>query len=145
MKLGNNKTRFPSDIKQNLNLRQNKESAELFLKLLDPNAVEFTFQTFDDNSDRKVSNLTRVLHGSLDEHWDELVGLNRAGAGVFITVNRTNLNGRKATDIVAIRAVWQEDDGEGKRCPACDRRLKEYGAVMFQNTPPPDNIRGEAA
>jgi hypothetical protein len=25
--------------------------------------------------------------------------------------------------------------GERKRCPACDRRLKEYGAVMFQNTP----------
>ena len=97
--------------------RPDRKAAEAFLKLLDPNAGKFTFQTFDDNSDRKVSNLTRVLHGSLDEHWDELVGLNRAGAGIYVTVNKTNLNGRKATDIVAIRAVWQEDDGDGLPLP----------------------------
>jgi len=36
-------------------------------------------------------------------------------AGVFVTVNETNLHGRKKTDITRVRAFWQEDDeGTGK-------------------------------
>lgn len=86
------------------------------LMLLDETADEFTFQTFDD-SPRKDRSLARILHGSIIDKWDDLVALNRAGAGVFVTVNETNLKGRTGSDITRIRALWQEDDGEGKPLP----------------------------
>ena len=92
--------------------QQDLTVAGAFLRILDPNTDQFTFQTFDDNSDRNDPKLARILHGSLEKHWDTLVKLNYAGAGIFVTVNETNLKGRKATDIIAIRAVWQEDDGD---------------------------------
>lgn len=80
------------------------------LDLLDEDANEFTFQTFDDDKTRKDQRLARVLHGTLDEHARELTRLNRAGAGVFVTVNETNGRGRKKDDITRIRAVFVEDD-----------------------------------
>jgi KaiC/GvpD/RAD55 family RecA-like ATPase len=91
-------------------LTPNKAVATQFLSLLDPNASAFTFQTFDDNQDRKDGPRPKVLHGSLDEHFDKLSYLNQEGAGVFVTVNRTDLNGRKRENIVGIRAVFQEAD-----------------------------------
>ncbi len=84
--------------------------AQRFLTLLDEGAESFTFQTFDDNKGRKLKSLTRVLHGTLAQHFDELVQLNQAGAGIFVVVNATNGRGRKADDIVRQRAVWQESD-----------------------------------
>jgi hypothetical protein len=41
---------------------------------------------------------------------DELVKLNEQGAGVFVTINKTDGSGRKSESITGIRAVWQEDD-----------------------------------
>ena len=51
--------------------RADKAEAARFLKLLDPAATSFTFQTF---ADGKKSNkkLARILHGTLDECWDQL-------------------------------------------------------------------------
>ena len=43
-----------------------------FLKVLDPAAARFTFQTFDDDRDRDDNSLVRVLHGTLAEHFDQL-------------------------------------------------------------------------
>ena len=54
---------------------QDRQEANSFLQMLDPDAKFFTFQTFDDDKDRKDTRLSRVLHGSLEEHWDELVDL----------------------------------------------------------------------
>ena len=53
----------------------------------------------------------RVLHGSLDQHFTELVRLNDMGAGVFVTPNRTNLHGRTAKDIVEVRWLFIDLDG----------------------------------
>jgi len=53
-----------------------KEEAKKFLSLLDSESSSFTFQTFDDNKNRKSPNLVRVFHGSLDEHWHQLIELN---------------------------------------------------------------------
>jgi len=86
------------------------QAAENFLSLLDFLEDDFTFQTFDDNQDRKAPSLTRVLHGDLEQHWDDLVRLNHAGAGIFVCINRTDLKGRTNTNITGVRAVWQEDD-----------------------------------
>ena len=53
-----------------------KAEAAKFLAALDPSAQEFTFQSFDDNSDRKSARLTQVLHGSLDQHFETLAALS---------------------------------------------------------------------
>jgi RecA-family ATPase len=86
------------------------DEAHRFLGLLDPNATEFTFQTFDDNKERKDPALIRVLHGSLEERASQLIALNERGAGIFVTINETDGNGRKVENIVRVRAIWQEDD-----------------------------------
>lgn len=88
----------------------NRAEAERFLARLDPAATAFTFQTFDDHKQRKDASLASVLHGSLDEHWTRLVHLNGRGAGIFITINETDLTGRKKENITRIRALWQEAD-----------------------------------
>lgn len=93
------------------------QSAQKFLDLLDNTTDQFTFQTFDDDNKRKGSRLVRVLHGTLEEHFDELSRLNSHGAGVFVTVNATNLNGRTKGDITKVRAVWQEDDNKEENVP----------------------------
>ena len=98
-------------------LAPSPSTAQYFLARLDEVAEQWTFQTFDDDRDRKDSALTRILHGSLDEHLATLMELNRRGAGVFVTINETDLRGRKKSNITRVRAVWQEDDGEGKSLP----------------------------
>jgi hypothetical protein len=70
-----------------------------------------TFQTFDDNADRKDPKLVRVLHGTLNQHADELRYLNSKGAGVFVVVNDTDGKGRKAENIIRVRAVFADLDG----------------------------------
>lgn len=91
-------------------LPADKSQAENFLTILDEGQEDFTFQTFDEQ--KKNKSLTCILHGSLDQHFDALAELNRKGAGIYITVNKTNLKGRKNGNIVRIRAVYCEDDGD---------------------------------
>jgi len=71
-----------------------------------------TFQTFDDSPEKRPD-LARILHGTLAEQRDALRALNQQGAGIFVTVNATNLKGRKASDITGVRAVFADFDGEG--------------------------------
>jgi hypothetical protein len=88
---------------------QNKAEAQRFLSAIDPNTDQFTWQTFPDGG--KDTKLTRILHGSLDELYDKLVKLNELGAGIFITINETNLKGRKTQNIIRVRAVFCDLDG----------------------------------
>lgn len=88
----------------------NLSDAEALLSLIDPDVSRFTFQTFDDG-EGKDPKLARILHGSLDEHAQELKRLNRSGAGVFVTINETDLKGRKAENIVRVRALFVDLDG----------------------------------
>src|SRR5262245_51524972 len=80
-------------------LTQDKAMAKEFLTGLDPTTDRFTFQTFDDNKDRKSPKLARILHGTLDECFAELVRLNNLGAGIFVTVNATDFRGRSTKNI----------------------------------------------
>jgi hypothetical protein len=102
----------------------NREAAATFLHLLDPEADGFTFQTFTDSdlkkraskkdhqTGRTTDSLAKVLHGTLDEHYAALVDLSRAGAGIFVTVNRTTLRGRRsAENITDIRSYFADCDG----------------------------------
>src|SRR6516165_6375119 len=86
-----------------------EEQSRRFLQFLDPNAGGFTFQTFDDDRTRKNPALTRIIQ-SPPRARDELRRLNEQGAGIFVTVNETDGNGRKSENIKRIRAIWQEDD-----------------------------------
>ncbi len=49
--------------------KPDRPKAERFLTLLDPGATFFTFQTFDDDKERKDPKLARVMHGTLDALW----------------------------------------------------------------------------
>jgi hypothetical protein len=94
-----------------LPMAPDKAEAARFLSAIDPSALAYTFQTFDDNSDRKSARLMRVLHGSLDQHFETLVDLSANGAGIFVTINETDGRGRKAENVTRIRAVFVDTDG----------------------------------
>lgn len=91
---------------------QRQDVASQFLTILDEGAEDFTFQTFDD-SGKGRSELARIIHGDIDDVFDQLVELNNKGAGVYVTVNETDGKGRKKDNIVRVRAIWQEDDRGG--------------------------------
>ncbi|MCB1775722.1 MAG: AAA family ATPase [Gammaproteobacteria bacterium] len=98
-------------------LEPDQRQAIEHLMLLDEEAESFTFQTFSDRKPGGRDPLARVIHGALLDNWHQLVDLNRQGAGVFVTVNETNGEGRKTGDITRIRALFQEDDGQGEPLP----------------------------
>jgi hypothetical protein len=70
----------------------------------------FTFQTFAD-IEVEGRRLVRVLHGSLNQHFDTLAALNAAGAGIYVTVNQTDGKGRAAENITHVRAQFVDLDG----------------------------------
>jgi RecA-family ATPase len=92
-------------------LKPDRDEAEGFLAALDPATDRFTFQTFDDNEDRKDKSLARVLHGTLAQHFKTLAKLNNRGAGIFVCVNVTDFKGRSAKNIVSVRAHFGDLDG----------------------------------
>ncbi|MCY3018937.1 MAG: AAA family ATPase [Planctomycetota bacterium] len=89
-------------------VRPDMHAAAVFLEHLEANGV-FSFQCFDDSKDKRPE-LARVLHGTLAQHADELTRLNEQGAGVFVAVNATDGRGRKAENVVAVRALFVDAD-----------------------------------
>lgn len=94
-----------------LDYAQRLKSASDFLRQLDDTAESWTFQTFDDDSERKDKALVRTLHGTLEQHAATLSRLNDQGAGVFVTINETDGKARKAENITRVRAFWVDLDG----------------------------------
>jgi hypothetical protein len=110
-------------------LKPDKIEAERFLTALDPKATYFAFQTFDDNTERKKErekrNLERrkagkhglndryahIIHGTLDQRWDRLVRLNAEGAGIFVTINKTDRKGREKENVTRVRSLFNDLDG----------------------------------
>lgn len=82
-------------------------AAEIFLSQFDD---RFTFQTFDD-SPRKASRLSRILHGTFREHAGTLTALNERGAGVFVMVNEGDGKGRRRENVQRVRALFVDLDG----------------------------------
>ena len=74
-----------------------------------PFGEEHSFQTFCDKGKNK--RIIKQLHGTIDQHIDELTELNKKGAGVYFTVNQTNLEGRTTKHITKVRAVFCDFDG----------------------------------
>lgn len=90
-------------------LKPDLREAQRFINLLADNQP-ITFQTFDDGAS-KNSQLARILHGSLQEHGDTLARFNARGAGVFIMINQGDQQGRKAENVVGVRALFVDLDG----------------------------------
>jgi len=105
------------------------DQANNFLNILDPEG-QFTFQTFDDKGINK--GLTKILHGQLKEVEAELIELNNLGAGVFVCINQTDLQGRKSTNIVRIRALFVDLDD----APLDPVRLHSIHPTMIVETSP---------
>jgi hypothetical protein len=90
-------------------IKPDLDQARRFLDLLDP-AGDFTFQVFDD-SPLKGVHLAKIAHGTLDEEAERLSTWNAAGAGVFVTIGETDGMGRRAENVIRVRAVFVDLDG----------------------------------
>lgn len=77
--------------------------------ILDQLGSSFTFQTFDDKKSKRPG-LVSMLHGTFAEHKDELTRLNKLGAGIFYTVNETDLQGRQEGNVKRVRALFVDID-----------------------------------
>jgi hypothetical protein len=110
--------------------KPDRTEAERFLKALDPSPnARWCFQTFTDDKQKKKARaeenklrkqrgepplkdpLAAWRYGTLAEHFDWLVKQNARGAGIYVTVNETDGNGRKGTNIKRIRALFADLDG----------------------------------
>lgn len=83
------------------------------LALLGPSAVAFTFQLIPKTKGQAAP----ILNGSLDSLCCDLFDANERGDGVFVTVNETDLKGRRRENMRGIRAVWVDHD-DATRPPA---------------------------
>lgn len=94
---------------QRYDLCPNLKIAQKFLDFLDPGG-SFTFQLFDDDHSKRDRRLAVMLHGTLKDHWNEICRLQKQGAGVYVTVNQTDLKGRKKENITRVRSVYVDLD-----------------------------------
>jgi hypothetical protein len=90
--------------------------AESFLHVLDPLQSRFTFQFFDDSA----RGFAEVIHGTIDEVWPKITALNTTErhVGIFVTINETDLKGRRLENVVRPRALFLDADGvdQVQRC-----------------------------
>jgi len=101
------------------------DEAALFLEALAGKDAPCTFQTFDDmkvwSEDKKKfinranKSLAHIYHGTFNQHKNALAALNAKGAGVFVTVNETDLTGREAHNIQKVRALFLDLDGSPRQ------------------------------
>jgi len=77
-----------------------------------------TFQTFSDVKAKAGKDpLAKVFHGTLDGCAAEIEKLSAAGAGIFITVNGTDGQGRKKGNVTQGRAWWADLDAKDASLP----------------------------
>jgi len=89
-----------------------------------------TFQVFKDHD--TAHGYAHQLHGTLEEHHDTLQRLNENGMGVFFTVNQTDGKGRKAENIVKVRAyICDIDDA-----PTPKEKLDKVLTLIKAELPP---------
>jgi len=103
-----------------------KKTAADFLAVLDPTTQKHTYQFFADRG----APYAEIFHGTLDEVWPKVLALNtpERGVGAFITVNATDLKGRKRENIIRVRALWVDADN-ADQLRRCDEVVKATGAT----------------
>jgi len=93
-------------------LTSNRTEAQRFLDLLEPYG-EFWFQTaIEPKPKEKGAGGSRVLHGTLDDCWDELVKLNAMKRAVWVQINAGT--GRADGAVTWVRSYFVDiDKGDG--------------------------------
>jgi Family of unknown function (DUF5906)/RepB DNA-primase from phage plasmid len=130
----------PSQQERKIPITPDRDEAERFLTALDPRTKQFTFQTFDDDKERREAGkkakrrdpLAKVLHGTLAQHGNTLVKLNEKGAGIFVTINETDLQGRTYEHMTGIRSVFADLDGSPLE-PVISNGLKPH--IVTETSP----------
>jgi hypothetical protein len=96
-------------------LEFDQHEAKRFLDALcqgDSKHESFAFQTFSDKKAGKGDPLAEHHTLKPNKAWAKRIeGMNNRGAGVFVTVNRTNGNGRTNKDVTAVRSLFLDLDG----------------------------------
>lgn len=90
-------------------LTPNAAAANTFLDELEPEG-KFTFMAIPEGA-AKGSGSPIVLHGTLQDHLARLIELNSAGYGIFVMINEGDLLGRKASNVIRVRAQFVDLDG----------------------------------
>jgi hypothetical protein len=115
-----------------------QEGYALVEALTGDKATPCTFQTFDDskaNGKPGREGLNRVFNGTLSELEPPLRELNNEGAGIFITVNETNLKGRKISDIINVRAMIADFDSDDAMALADAAAEKLPPSIVVESSP----------
>jgi hypothetical protein len=101
------------------------KEAQRFLEALDPTASRFTFQMLNDSG----TAAPLIRHCTIDELWSDIHCWNSptAGMGVFVTINETDLTGRRTSNIVRARAVFVDAD-EQDAVDRCCAFIESTGA-----------------
>jgi hypothetical protein len=79
-----------------------------------------TFQTFTDSDARpkpQPDPLAAMLHGTLAERLPELRRRSAQGAGVYVTINATDLHGRTKANVTSVRAYFVDFDAKDGQHP----------------------------
>ncbi len=118
-------------------LQPDLQLALRFTMALDTAGI-FTFQTFADDKKHKNQSLARVMHGSVEQHFDELVHLQSQGAGVFVMVNHGDgvihpgsKTCRTAGNVMAVRSFFADLDG----APLAPVRAKLQPDIVVESSP----------
>lgn len=110
------------------------EHTRKFLKIIDPHAEEHFFQTFGDG--RKSRTLVSQRFASIEALKGSLTRLNEAGAGIFVTINKTNGTGRAAKDITGVRALYVDfDDKDSARDRVNSISKKLLPSMVVESSP----------
>jgi len=88
------------------------QQAEKFISIIAPTG-KHTFQTFNDDSERKSPVMPFILQGFTPDNIARLTHLNNKGAGIFMMINEGDGKGRKASNVVSVRALFLDLDENG--------------------------------
>lgn len=87
-----------------------RDMAESFVRALTGSTdAVLTFQTFPDGG-RDSSMPPSVFHRPLADAWPVICDAQERGHGIFVMVNEGDGKGRSARNVVALRAVFADDD-----------------------------------
>ena len=109
-------------------LPTNPDSAQRFLRWLDPSTDTFAFRCFHETDRTRPA---VKLWGTLDQHWQQLDRLNRDGYGVFVTVNETDGEGVKRKNVTRVRCGVVDWDGQ----PLPDPERHDAHAIVWTSAP----------
>jgi len=107
---------------------------ELFLNILTQKgeSEEFTFQIFPEGELKKEGSHAQVLHGTLEKVAKTLISKNQQGCGVYVTINKTDGNGRKKDNILSVRAFFVDLDGSSLD-PVLNAPIKPH--IIVESSP----------